>query len=73
MDRTTSQRASLRLLTTNEAADALALSRRTLETYRLRGTGPAFVRIGKSPRGAVRYREADLIEWTEAQLVVSAR
>src|SRR5699024_5753256 len=60
MERTTSRREPLRLLTTVEAAEALALSPRTLEMYRLRGTGPRFVRIGSSPRGAVRYRESDL-------------
>lgn len=73
MERTTPRRGPLRLLTTVEAAKALALSPRTLETYRLRGTGPRYVRIGSSPRGAVRYRESDLVEWTESQLVESAR
>lgn len=55
----------LRLLTTREAAEALALSPRTLEAFRLRGNGPDYIRIGTSPRGAVRYREADLLAWIE--------
>jgi excisionase family DNA binding protein len=45
-----------RLLTTEEAASALGLSRRTLEDWRLRGCGPRFVRLG----GAVRYRPSEL-------------
>jgi Helix-turn-helix domain len=47
------------LLFPAEAASLMALSARTLEGLRLRGGGPAFVRL----RRAVRYRRADIIDW----------
>jgi excisionase family DNA binding protein len=50
------------LLTQREAAAVLCLSERTLERLRVSGTGPRFVRAGRS----VRYREADLEAWIAA-------
>ncbi|MCP4318477.1 MAG: helix-turn-helix domain-containing protein [Hyphomicrobiales bacterium] len=44
------------LLTEVQAADFLNVSPRTLQTWRLRGGGPTFVKMGKS----VRYRAVDL-------------
>lgn len=70
MARTSIPTPAVRLLTTTEAAEALALSPRTLEAYRLRGGGPNYVRIGSSRRAAVRYREIDLAQWAESLLVV---
>ena len=49
-------------LTTKQAAKALALSVSTLEGWRPRGTGPAWVRIGT----AIRYSRADLNAWVAA-------
>ena len=57
------------LLTTSQAANALAISRRTLESWRLKGTGPPF--ISYSSR-CVRYRESDLREWLEKQTSVGS-
>jgi Helix-turn-helix domain len=56
------------LLTTKEAARFLGLRPNTLEQYRVRNTGPPFVKgEGKARRGihsgAVRYRLADLKAW----------
>ena len=45
-----------KVLTTQEAADLLKVKRQTLEAWRLRGGGPAYLKFGK----AVRYRESDL-------------
>jgi Helix-turn-helix domain len=45
------------LLTEVQAADLLRLSVRTLQAWRTRAFGPAFVRAGR----AVRYRRRDLI------------
>ena len=47
------------VLNTRKAAERLGLSPRTLARYRMSGTGPAFVRLGRS----VRYRPADLDAW----------
>ncbi len=48
------------LLTEMEVARMLSLSPRTLQGYRYRGGGPAFVRIGAR---AIRYRTSDLLRW----------
>ncbi|MCB1464560.1 MAG: helix-turn-helix domain-containing protein [Nitratireductor sp.] len=56
-----------RLLTENEAGDYLNVSVRTLQSWRLRGGGPAYAKLGK----AVRYRQGDLDAWVEANLTRS--
>lgn len=54
------------LLTTEEAAKALNLSKTWLEQLRSAGRGgPKFVRLGR----AVRYRPEDLTAWLEANLI----
>lgn len=50
------------------AAQFLGISVRTLERYRVSGTGPRFCRLG---RRLVRYREADLEEWVRRSLRAS--
>lgn len=55
------------LLTEVQAADFLNVSPRTLQTWRLRGGGPAFVKMGKS----VRYRAADLDEFVAGKVTNS--
>jgi Helix-turn-helix domain len=57
------------LLTEVEASDFLRLSVRTLQAWRLRIAGPAFVQVGR----AVRYRRRDLIAWIEANTVSPSR
>lgn len=52
------------LLTTTEAAKTLRLTKATLEAWRCRGGGPAFVKFGR----AVRYRREDL-----EKFLISAR
>lgn len=46
------------LLTETEAAEYLAVSTRTLQSWRVRGGGPAFVQLGS--RRAVRYERQAL-------------
>lgn len=53
------------LLNEVQAADFLKMSIRTLQAWRCRGEGPAFVRAGR----AIRYRRSDLIRWIEANSV----
>ncbi len=50
------------------AAEILGLSPRTLESWRVTGTGPRFVRLG---RRAIRYRRAELERWISEQEVNS--
>jgi hypothetical protein len=56
-----------RLLTPKEAAAYLGLSISWLTKWRTRGQGPAFIKFDDSPRGHVRYREADLLRFVEAR------
>ena len=51
-------------MTTREAAAYMGLKDNTLEIWRLRGTGPKFVKFGR----AVRYRIADLEKYIEGQI-----
>lgn len=57
------------LLNTRDAAAYLGLSPSTLEHWRTEKPmrGPAFVRLGHQ----VRYRETDLVQFVEDQLVQS--
>jgi predicted DNA-binding transcriptional regulator AlpA len=56
-----------RLLDQHEAATVLGVSVRTLERYRVTGTGPRFCRLGR----LVRYRECDLEDWVRSSLRTS--
>jgi DNA-binding transcriptional MerR regulator len=51
------------------AAELLGLSSRTLQAWRTKGIGPAFVRAGR----AIRYRRRDLIAWMDANTVMSKK
>ena len=46
-------------MTTQQAADKLGISKRTLEGMRLRGSGPAYVKVGR----LVRYTDELLEQW----------
>ena len=50
-------------LTTQEAAKHLRLSARTLERFRVEGTGPKYAKAGPGKRARVLYRKADLDAW----------
>lgn len=55
--------AKANLLTNDQTACALSIKPNTLENWRLRGKGPRYIKVGRS----VRYAEADVIAWLEAQ------
>ena len=50
-----------RYLNTHQAGEYLGLSPRTLDRYRVKGSGPIYHRFG----GRVRYLAADLDAWAE--------
>ena len=50
------------LLNETQAAQILNLSIRTLQAWRVRGSGPVFIQAGR----AVRYRRTDIFQWVEA-------
>jgi predicted DNA-binding transcriptional regulator AlpA len=55
------------LLTEAQTAQLLRLSTRTLQAWRLRKTGPSFIRAGR----AVRYSRPDISDWVASQRVAS--
>lgn len=55
---------SITLLNTRQAAEALGVCPRTLEGFRTRGGGPAYVKIGR----ATRYRSQDILDWLESRV-----
>lgn len=55
------------LLDQNAVAKLLNCTTKFLEARRVRGGGPAFVRVGR----LVRYRPSDLDQWIEARLATS--
>ncbi len=57
------------LLAEAQAARLLNLSVRTLQAWRTKRCGPAFVRAGR----AIRYRKRDLYAWMDANTVSSTR
>lgn len=53
------------LVKENEAAALLGYSVRALQNWRIRGGGPAFVKVSSR---SVRYRRGDLIAWVRARI-----
>jgi len=56
------------LIAEEEAAGFIGVTRRALQSWRINGKGPRFVKISAR---CVRYRRRDLIEWSEEQLISS--
>jgi hypothetical protein len=52
-----------RLLTTGEAAAFLGRKPQTLRLWRVRGVGPAYVRMGDTPTSRAGYRPQALEDW----------
>ena len=57
----------MNILRTTEAAQYVGLQKSTLEAWRVRGSGPVFVKLGK----AVRYRKEDLDAFLKSSLRTS--
>ncbi len=53
------------LLTESQVVLLFNISARTLQSWRLRGGGPKFIKAGR----AVRYRRRDLLDWVEQSTV----
>lgn len=54
---------ALTFLLSSEAADALRISKRSLERMRVEGTGPRYYKAGPGKRSRVLYRQADILTW----------
>lgn len=57
-----------RFLTTDQAAEYVGLSPRTLEAYRVRGGGPIYIKHGGARSGLILYRPSDLNLWIETRV-----
>lgn len=53
------------LLTERDAAEFLSYTARALQNWRVRGGGPAFVKVSAR---SIRYRRRELIAWAESHL-----
>jgi hypothetical protein len=59
------------LLDSAETAAILGIKINTLEIWRIRGNGPAYVKMGDHARAPVRYRRTDVVAWIEQRLRIS--
>jgi hypothetical protein len=55
------------MMRTNDAAKYLGLTAGTLRTYRMRGCGPHYYRLGVGQGAPVGYRVEDLDEWLKSR------
>lgn len=55
------------LLTTEQAAILLGIKTNTLEIWRTKGKGPAFVKLGNAKQAPVRYLKSTIVDWITAQ------
>jgi hypothetical protein len=51
------------LLTPEEVSGILKITVGTLENWRQKNYGPAFLKLGGKPRSPVRYRRQDVENW----------
>jgi predicted DNA-binding transcriptional regulator AlpA len=55
------------LLTPQQVADLLQVKTDTLEAWRGKRTGPAWIKLGDGKRSPVRYRKADIDAYLKAR------
>lgn len=54
------------LMTPEQLAEMLHVTLSTLESWRAKGSGPPFVRLGTSSRSPIRYRRSEVLAWIES-------
>ena len=59
------------LLNETQAAALLTVKIKTMQQWRGRGIGPAFIKLGVSPRSPVRYKHSELLSFVESGTVSS--
>jgi hypothetical protein len=59
------------LLSTGQTAALLGVKTNTLEIWRCKGKGPAFIKLGEHPSSPIRYQRSRVIAWIDAHLHAS--
>jgi hypothetical protein len=59
------------LLSNEQTAAILGVKPNTLEIWRCKGKGPAFIKLGAHPSSPIRYRRSRLMAWLDAQSFTS--
>lgn len=59
------------LLDNEQTATLLGIRPNTLEIWRHRGKGPAFIKLGTNPSSPVRYQRSRVMAWIDANTHVS--
>ena len=53
------------LLTNEQTAMLLGIKPNTLEIWRCKGKGPAFIKLGNHPSSPIRYQRSRVLAWVE--------
>lgn len=59
------------LLSNEQVANILGVKPNTLEIWRCKGKGPAFLKLGEHPSSPVRYQRSRVMAWIDAHLHAS--
>lgn len=59
------------LLSNGQTAAILGVKPNTLEIWRGKGKGPAFIKLGEHPSSPIRYQRSRVMAWIEANTHVS--
>lgn len=59
------------LLSNEQTAALLGIKKNTLEIWRCKGKGPAFIKLGDHPSSPIRYQRSRVMAWLQANLHAS--
>lgn len=59
------------LLDNEQTADLLGIKPNTLEIWRTKGRGPAFIKLGCAKQSPIRYRRSVVTRWLDEQSFAS--
>jgi hypothetical protein len=59
------------LLSNEQTAAILGVKPNTLEIWRCKGKGPAFIKLGEHPSSPIRYQRSRVMAWLHARTFAS--
>jgi len=59
------------LLDSEQTSSLLGIKRNTLEIWRCKGKGPAFIKLGEHPSSPIRYQRSRVMAWIAANTFAS--